>query len=82
MSEPAEDRMAALEAELASTRKRLDELLASTARLEPLLRAILKRAPKRAEAAARPDAPTSVLTDEQRAAVRRRFKASQARKKS
>lgn len=65
MSEPAEDRLAALEAELAGVREQL-------ARVEPLLRALLKRGPKRAERAANPDAPIDALSEEQQAEIRKR----------
>lgn len=64
MADPADDRLARVEAEL----ERVSGQLAEVA---PLLRALLKKAPKRHQVAA-PTARTRRLSDEERAKVRRK----------
>lgn len=66
--------------ELDEMRRQLAEVSAQLARLEPLLRAALKRAPKRGEAPAVPKGRARRLSEDLAAEVRRRIAAPKKRK--
>lgn len=66
---------------LAALEQRMEELGVQLARIEPLLRALVKRAPKRNDAEAKPRARARMLTDEQLAEIRRKAHAPKQRRR-